>query len=326
MKCLYRILWYAYVGLLASCTYHFKLDDMAVSPKLVLYSYPGAGDTTVVHLSRSLPLNQKGEIESGLRDAEVSLTVNDKTTRLAWTNDSIPGVPARSYYAVQKYKDGDRVSISVAAGDQKVASSGTVIPPPFPLESIELVQKPENQGTIQFRICFTDDVSTRNWYALQVEQKQMYWSNDVYTETVSSIKFDLDDEPLLHTSSGLDDILMIENEFYRNLYFWNDEKIQGKRYTLRLNTNFRDNYENDFITPDGFEHIKSVVKYRVIMYSLSEEFYRYLKSLNDQKNNTFGSSELAPIRATYTNVKNGIGIVGGCRIFQTQWLDNLQKN
>ena len=30
-----------------------------------------------------------------------------------------------------------------------------------------------------------------------------------------------------------------------------------------------------------------------------------------------------PIRSTYTNVINGIGVVGGCRMFQTEWIDNL---
>ena len=42
------------VILLPSCTYYFQLDDVAESPKLVMYSYPGSGDTTIVRLSRSL--------------------------------------------------------------------------------------------------------------------------------------------------------------------------------------------------------------------------------------------------------------------------------
>lgn len=116
---------------------------------------------------------------------------------------------------------------------------------------------------------------------------------------------------------------MIENGFYRNLYYWDDTKIQGKSYTIRLNTHYETDYEDDFITPDGIEHIKHKVKYRIYLYSLSEEFYRYLKSVNEQKNNGLGNSELAPIRSTYTNVSNGIGVVGGCRMFQTEWIDNL---
>lgn len=133
-------------------------------------------------------------------------------------------------------------------------------------------------------------------------------------------------EPLLNNSSGLDDILMNENDFYQNLYYWDDTKIQGKSYTFRLNTYYMADYEDDFITPDGYEHIVCKTKYRVILYSLSEEFYKFLKSLNEQKNNGLGHSELAPIRATYTNVINGIGVVGGCRILRTQWIDNLKDD
>ena len=156
-----------------------------------------------------------------------------------------------------------------------------------------------------------------------MERKQLFWNDGKYSEESNTLALNLDDEPLLNTSSGLDDILMIENGFYRNLYYWDDTKIQGKSYTLRLNTYYETDYEDDFITPEGVEHIKCQVKYRISLYNLSEEFYRYLKSLNDQKNNGLGNSELAPIRSTYTNVSNGIGVVGGCRMFRTEWIDNL---
>ena len=38
--------------LLSSCTHYFDLDKVAEPSKLVVYCYPGIGDTTVVHLSR----------------------------------------------------------------------------------------------------------------------------------------------------------------------------------------------------------------------------------------------------------------------------------
>ena len=308
MKHLYHILLPVYIGLLSSCTYHFELDDVGASPKLVLYSYPGSGDTTVVHLSRSLPVSQKGELGRGLKGADVRFSVNGEAVSLAWTDDSIPGVPAQSYYAVKTYEDGDKVNITAAAEGRKVVLKGG------------------EPNQLQFWIHFTDNAQTKDYYALKVERKRQFWNDSEYSVENSSLTLNLDDEPLLNTSSGLDDILMIENGFYRNLYYWDDTKIKGKSYTVRLNTNYEADYEDDFITPDGVEHIKCQVKYRISLYSLSEEFYRYLKSLNDQKNNGLGNSELAPIRSTYTNVINGIGVVGGCRMFQTKWIDNLQEN
>ena len=77
MRYLYFVILFFCVFLFSSCTYHFKLDDFIESPKLVLYCYPGSGDTTIVHLSRSLPVSQKGELSQGLKAANVLISVND---------------------------------------------------------------------------------------------------------------------------------------------------------------------------------------------------------------------------------------------------------
>mgnify|MGYP001535179863 FL=1 len=45
--------------------------------------------------------------------------------------------------------------------------------------------------------------------------------------------------------------------------------------------------------------------------------------MNDVKNNDLGHKGLAPIRSHYSNVENGIGVVGGCRITETEWMKNL---
>ena len=86
------------------------------------------------------------------------------------------------------------------------------------------------------------------------------------------------------------------------------------------------NYETDYEWGEEKEHVVCKKQYRISLYSLSEECYRYLKSLNDQHSNQLTSSELAPIRPTYTNVRNGLGLVGGCRLMQTDWMDNLKED
>ena len=47
--------------------------------------------------------------------------------------------------------------------------------------------------------------------------------------------------------------------------------------------------------------------------------------MNEQVNNKLGESELAPVRPTYTNVTNGLGLVGGCRMIQTEWMDSVEE-
>ena len=101
-------------SLLSSCVYHFDLDEISEVPKLTVYSYPGSGDTTVVRLSHSLPVYDKGMRMYGLKGRDIRLEVNDIAVPLLWTEDSLPGVPAKSYYVVQPYETSDRVRLTAS--------------------------------------------------------------------------------------------------------------------------------------------------------------------------------------------------------------------
>ncbi|WP_454824169.1 DUF4249 domain-containing protein [Phocaeicola plebeius] len=184
----------------------------------------------------------------------------------------------------------------------------------------KIERKPSELSVLQLQINFTDYAKMENYYAVTVKERVKYWkegTSEVHYGKPSSAYMDWSDEPILDASSGLDDIFMGNYAYYQNLYFWSDEKIQGKNYTLRLNMTYIPDYKTS-IQDETFINRK---QYKVYLYSLSEEFYRYLKSLNEQKNNELGNVELAPMRATYTNVENGFGLVGGCCLRQTEWME-----
>lgn len=324
MKHLYYIaIFFMSMVIQTSCSYNFQLDDINEPSKLVMYSYPGGSDTTVVRLSRSIPIQEKGEPTDGMEGADVRLSVNDgEPVSLRWTADSLPGVPARSYYVVHPYKPGDKVHVTARADGLRSVSSRTTVPTAIRLDSVRIspVKGLYGSNTIRFRISFTDDATTTNYYAMRVEAMRTLQEGGRVSVDRGTMSFDVDKEPLLNKLSGLDDVMMMENDFYHNLYYWDDSKIQGKSYTITL-----DNYlEEDSEYFDGVEDVKVVIKYRVCLYSLSEEFYRYLKSLNDQQNDGLADVELAPRRPLYTNVIHGIGVVGGCRLYYTPWMDNVK--
>lgn len=324
IKSSYFILGVCISFLFSSCVYHFDLDESAGIPKLVVYSYPGSGDTTVVRLSRSLPVSNKDENLSGLAGKDVRLEVNGTPVGLLWTEHALPGVPANSYYAVRTYGEGDCVRLTASAEGLGTVSSTTTVPASFPLNSVYMERKPSNPGVLQFQINFTDDANAVNYYAVAVKVRAKYWKEGesvVYYDKEYTEYMDWDDEPLLKASAGLDEILMGDYTYYEQLYFWSDEKIQGKNYTLRLNKT----YIPDYKTSIRDEVYINRLQYKICLYSLSEEFYRYLKSMNEQVNNELGESELAPIRPTYTNVENGLGLVGGCRMMQTEWMDGVKE-
>ena len=89
---------------------------------------------------------------------------------------------------------------------------------------------------------------------------------------------------------------------------------------MRLKTYYSPDYVSIW---DGSNYKYS---YKVYLYKLSRELFCYLKSVNDVKNNDLGHKGLAPIRSHYSNVENGIGVVGGCRITETEWMDNVSTD
>lgn len=63
----------------SSCSYEFELNDINVGEKIVLYCIPCTDkDTTLIQLSRSIPVSKKGKLQNGISDAGINFTVNGK--------------------------------------------------------------------------------------------------------------------------------------------------------------------------------------------------------------------------------------------------------
>ena len=73
------------------------------------------------------------------------------------------------------------------------------------------------------------------------------------------------------------------------------------------------------------EEQKETIEFKIYLYKLSKEMYTYLKSLNRINNNDLGGYGLAPIRSHYTNVENGIGLLGGCNVYESEWISNPKE-
>ena len=86
---------------------------------------------------------------------------------------------------------------------------------------------------------------------------------------------------------------------------------------LRVDTYYDAGYEN--------EERKETIEFKIYLYKLSKEMYTYLKSLNRINNNDLGGYGLAPIRSHYTNVENGIGLLGGCNVYESEWISNPKE-
>lgn len=317
---------FIYLSILAfcsACSYHFDIEEMGENPKLVIYSFPGNQDTTFIQVSKSIPVSSKQEQQTVLSDAKITFCVNGKEKEVQYAEEGSTSIPQACYYVLGKFYPGDRIEIKAEAEDLPAVSSQTEIPAFFPLKQFKLVKKLNNNGMkiIQFQISLQDDPSETNYYGVIIEEMSNYknnWGERTYINTLSTLN--LEAEPLLHQTGALDDLLLGDSrEDYQGMYIFSDDKINGKEYTLHLNDN--NSYQKNYDSSDGTDW--SHYYYRVTVFGLSADYYLYVKNIIDLGNNELGRYGLSPIRPTYTNIQNGLGILGGYSMEQSEWLENL---
>ncbi len=311
----------------SSCTSNFELDDINATEKPVLYCFPTAGsDTTIIQLSKSIPVTDKGTPVPGIPGADIIFTVNGEPKQVYWNASGTTGVPDMCYYVTSHLSPGDKIDIT-AQIDGMTVSSGTEVPAPFIINDISLGIKPGIERKLLFKVSFTDSSPTGDYYGLRIVEETAYETGEllpdgkweVSTEhTAAAVEIDLSDEPLINNKVGLDATFDLDYDFYQELYIWSDETIDGKEYTLRLTAPYHPELE----WHDDSSFAKETRQYRVYLYRLAPDLYKFLKSLNDTANNILGQNGLAPIRSNYTNIENGFGVVGGCQLTVSAPLGN----
>lgn len=305
--------------ILSSCTYEFNINDVETKRKPVVFCMPNTlGDTTLIQVSQSITVNNKGINITAKPD--ISFKLNGEEKEIKYTDKATDLLPANSYYVLGKLKEGDKINLEASYPDMPIARSSTVIPQSFPLDKWDMILKDGSYGReIQFRISFTDNEETKDYYGMRIirKTKTHYYGEADDEENIEGINLQLDEEPLLFNKVGFDEIFDITKTYYRDIYLWDDTMLNGKSYTLYPSTYYYENYNNN-------ERIETI-KFKIYLYKFSEEMYKYLKSVNDINNNELGEYGLAPIRSHYTNIENGIGLLGGCNIYETDWIDNLKE-
>jgi hypothetical protein len=94
----------------------------------------------------------------------------------------------------------------------------------------------------------------------------------------------------------------------KDVIFWKDdiETLEG-RQKMEIGVSF------------PFSGKASTVKYKVCLFKLSPEFYRYYKGKSDSMNNDFVMSGFAAPTFTYTNIIDGMGILAAINGLETDW-------
>lgn len=308
---------------LSSCTDNFDIDKLNTSPKMVVYCFPSAADTTYINITQSIPVQKKTKqsVFATIDDARITYMVNGVQRAATFMGRG-------KYYVTGKQKEGDKIQLEVSADGLPSVSASTTIPPTPKIESFETEYITEydsyessSENYEQLRPTFTDTPKTKNYYAVRAAVKMYlgYGKGDSdyktyhYDATDERVKewvitdsiiehetIEVKDEPLLKPLSDIDEDFGFENSVYKLFYAFNDNIINGKSYTMHLNIS---PYER---TSENYLFAKAGVE----LFAITPEYYKFITSLNDADNNGMAEVGLSQITPTYSNITGGIGLLG----------------
>lgn len=306
---------------------YIDISDLNEPDKVVINCFPTTNGYTEVFVSKS---RKRTEEDTGVfnKPNVVSLgyDVNGKRQSVRRLEGK------RVFYATDyKQETGDRVRVTVQAEEMPGVWAETTIPEAVPIEKISAEVKGTGMyKTNQLAITLKDPAGEGNHYAVQVVENFITKCSYEYDKEGGVIKTDKPDtlsflcnvetqyEPLL---SGMNFANLLLNEgsmnFLHRFYIFSDESIDGKTYTmnLRINANFSGipiyRNEGKYYNTDIKEEDVTRHSFFVTLFSITPEFYNFMKSLNDLYDNELGEAGISVMMPIYTNVNGGLGIVAG---------------
>lgn len=325
----------AFTLLTFSCTKEIDLEHLRPESRLVLNSLITAGDSVKVRLTRTWFYTEISP-DVTVRNADIKLYVNGVfKEKMVWKayekatnsyNDIFDdNVKIKGYY-ISSYRPvkGDSIKITVEANGFEGISAETHLPVHTYLKDFKAKESErEDNGftykSTDFEVTIKDDPDKKDFYLIDFEQG--YPESVFVDENMHEMEYtgkylwmgyspDYSTEPLFTSHlSALDKILgydWISGEYGRA---FSDDLINGKEYTIKLKS---DNYS--YMTSPNPDSAPPLY-YRVNLYTITEEYYRYIKAIIEIKDGGGLDSHLSdvglaePVRI-FSNVKGGVGILG----------------
>lgn len=319
----------------ASCQDEMDINEIATKPKMAVFCYPcPANDTTVITIQKSLPIKNsfiydENDFTEKLPNQVVTLSVNGEQRAVEYANDTIGSVPKGNYFSVGQINEGDNITVEASADGVERVTSTTIVPKAQPILDIRTTTAThDNTQYTQLLVDIDGQGMRGNYYAVTVNiAGEFDWAFsmsgfgddieyvDPQHESFNSRQaVNVQDEPLL--SSAFDDDMLFDfgSDFYGDFYIFDGNNVTTDKYTLRLNiTNGWKWYLQDY----HFVY-NADINYVVRLYRIDPAMYKFFRSINELNGNDFAKYGLASFNTTYSNVKNGIGVVGAYNYSETK--------
>lgn len=330
MKKYIYILSMAVLGIVTSCITPFD-PDFDENPVIYIESFPGAQPDYID--IRVMPAYSKSNtpVMTPFKP-EIVFEVNGKTLPVECI-DTDEGLYRASYSS----KSGDKMRISVASEGFVTASAETTIPDAFPERKIDYRRVPSGIDTYDNVLYVSiSDTDTAYGYGLQILSETVYdyptgpeSSTNKYAGNLYPVKDDFDD--MVPISLEATEIRL----YGEYLWAWEEKALKDGEATFAIVPHTygymaMDSYDSFFIQEgermmydqQGNEQglIHYISRNRLILYTMSEEFYNCRVAYEFQGDYDGLIGFVAPSNYCYSNIDNGYGAFAGICVVETDWI------
>ena len=320
---------------LTSCYKDVPFKGLEQEPKLFFQCLPGVQDTTVLWMRSTFPVNSGLEITE-VRNPRFILKVNGEVVELEQNNGLSSTFPSDAFFTTISLMPGDRLDVYGEADGFDPISSSTRIPEHFSELGFEAKKVPcpnpdyytahlgrgASQGmseeVTEFRVTFQDTPDVHDCYMAEITE-YAYYSNHAGSElyNVGSVAYILPKErtdfilqPYARTG-----FLLAEhsspwntvNDFFRTARLTcivDDSAFDGEIHTMKILVNRMMSSAHE-------------LKYRLKLYRLTEEYFKYVKAWKIAENADFAELPSSTPFMAYDNINGGSGIFAGAQVFDS---------
>lgn len=325
--------------LLSSCEKEFSPDFANKDTMIQLLSFPSSLDTTVFKIQAATSV-LKDTAYHDMSKAQVKVTVAGKECEVKYNLHETENLPERSFYMVRHIEPGEEIKVSVSHPTAASVSSSTVMPSRLTPGHISPTVEPDSNSVL-FRIP-VEGLESEDFIGVTIVRDCEYiqrYHPGYYDEELDEWCYDYDTvvTDTTYSSDGLfpksvsDESLFSELEpGFVTLGFngrsfdngwWGDGtypltimrlKDRDGSSAIEFRTDYTYEGESFYYSKEGvlMSYSKQSCWYKVMVYHMSPESYRYAKSMYDRSHNSLAYVGLAPATFTYTNVAGGLGTVG----------------
>lgn len=325
MKNIIYIMLMAVSFAIASCTKPFD-PGFDEEPVIFLEAFPGADADHVKF--RILPAYSKSNTAMMPPfNPVIRFTVNGKDTDVTCID-----AESGTYKADHKALPGEKMAITVTSEGFTEIYAETVIPEPFPNRVIDY--RYEDYGTRTFNVLYiTFEHTDSRCYGIQIlheRTSELPSGPQVHTYRYSGSTYSDYYDIVPASMKG-----MVIDLYGESMSSWNGASFEEGTCTLSLlPTTYgyadMDSYDSFFVQEgesklydeEGNEIgiYRYVDRNRLLLYTMTDEFYKYkaAKEMEDSNSGVLGG--LAPSNYCYSNVNGGFGAFAGVSCVETDWI------